>query len=336
MPHRPCCAAAPTAYHEGTPNESQHGTTLASTEVPTQRRAAIPSGSNTERKSTWSRVAVNYIEEYCSRIKREGHASVIDKPIVVGKHGAYSASYVPFEHTNTNARLVLVGTTPGHTHIKRAAELTATMLRARHSGQVIQREHKRQVEMGDPLARPNLLRMLDHFHIPALIGVADAATLWDDRFDTIQPLALLPLATTRRGLAFDGSFDEVLGVTLLREQFEALFLARLSQARREALYIAFGRIAWAALTHAAASGVIHRRQMLGMMPVPTRAGTMVRYFLREISAAQLSKHDPVRHRVAWLDDAHEQLAATLGALRNASRATDPQHPAPPASTGLAA
>lgn len=269
---------------------------------------------------------MNYIEEYCSRIKREGHVSVIDKPIVVGKHGAYSASYVPFEHTNTNARLVLVGTTPGHTHIKRAAELTAIMLRARQPGLVIQREHKRQVEMGDPLARPNLLRMLDHFLIPSLVGVPNAATLWDDRFDTIQPLALLPLATTRRGLAFDGSFDEVLDVTLLREQFEALFMARVRQARRDALYIAFGRTAWAALAHAATAGIIQPRQMLGMMPVPTRAGTMVRYFLREISAAQLSKNDPVRHRVTWLDDAHAQLAAALGALRVANAPRSAQSP----------
>lgn len=52
-----------------------------------------------------------------------------------------------------------------------------------------------------------------------------------------------------------------------------------------------------------------------MMPVPTRAGSMVRYFLREVGEADLSPNDPVRHRIAWLDAAHRAMEAGVERLR---------------------
>ncbi len=53
-----------------------------------------------------------------------------------------------------------------------------------------------------------------------------------------------------------------------------------------------------------------------MMPVPARAGSMVKYFLREVSADALSARDPVRHRTAWLDAAHDELVAAVRRRQN--------------------
>ncbi|MGO4765737.1 hypothetical protein AB4120_24665 [Cupriavidus sp. 2KB_3] len=260
----------------------------------------------------------NYIEEYCVRIRRGGARAIADKPVMVDQDGTYTMAYVPFEHRNADARLVLVSTTPGHTHVRLAASVTEELLLAHTPGRIIQRENKRRVELGGRLVRPNLIRMLDHFRVPELIGQPHAAALWNDGFDAIQPLALLPHATTRRGLAFDGPLDELLDVPMLRTVFESLFLARLGQCHRHALYIGLGRTAWAGLRHAAGLGLIDRGQMLGMMPVPARAGSMVRYFLREISAHDLSPNDPVRHRIAWLDAAHAEMEAGVRRVRAAT------------------
>jgi hypothetical protein len=260
----------------------------------------------------------NYIEEYCARIRRGGARAIADKPVMVDQDGTYTMAYVPFEQRNADARLVLVSTTPGHTHVRLAASVTEELLLAHTPGRSIQRENKRRVELGGRLVRPNLIRMLDHFRVPELIGQPHAAALWNDGFDAIQPLALLPHATTRRGLAFDGPLDELLDVPMLRAVFESLFLARLGQCHRQALFIGLGRTAWAGLRHAAGLGLIDRGQMLGMMPVPARAGSMVRYFLREITANDLSPNDPVRHRIAWLDAAHAEMEAGVRRVRAAT------------------
>ena len=258
----------------------------------------------------------NYIEEYCALIRRNGARGVAEKPVVVDQDGTYSMSYVPFEHRNDRARLVLVSTTPGHTHVRLAATVTEELLRDHTAGRTIQRENKRRVELGGRMVRPNLIRMLDHFRVPELIGQPHAAALWNDGFDSIQPLALLPYATTRRGLAFDGPLDELIDVPMLREVFEREFLNRLAQCRPDSLYIGLGRTAWAGLRHATGLGLLNRHQLLGMMPVPARAGSMVRYFLREVTARDLSPNDPVRHRMAWLDAAHEEMEAGIRRVRS--------------------
>ncbi|MGN5476639.1 hypothetical protein ACTMU2_05280 [Cupriavidus basilensis] len=57
---------------------------------------------------------------------------------------------------------------------------------------MIQRENKRRVELGGQLIRPNLIRMLDHFRAPELVGSAACrCALWNEGFDQFQPLALL-------------------------------------------------------------------------------------------------------------------------------------------------
>ncbi|MBY4896968.1 hypothetical protein [Cupriavidus sp. AU9028] len=249
----------------------------------------------------------SYIEEYCARIRRGGAPAVIAQPVVVDSEGAYRMSYVPFEHTNATARLVLVSLTPGHMHVRLAAQTTETLLRSHAAERVIECENKRQVELGGPLVRPNLVRMLDHFGIPALLGLHGASALWEESFHLLQPLALLPHAATRRGLAFDGSFEEMMSVTIYRHAYQQLFLDRLARIHPEAVCIAFGRTAWAGLGHAVEQGVLKREQLLGMMPVPARAGSMVRYFLGQIAPEALSPNDPVRHRTAWLDGARQEL-----------------------------
>ncbi len=266
-------------------------------------------------------ILANYIEEYCARIRRGGVRGIAEKPVVIDQDGTYVMSYVPFEHRNEGARLILVSTTPGHTHVRLAAALTEELLRSHTPGRVIQREHKRRVELGGRMVRPNLIRMLDHFRVPELIGQPHAAALWNDGFDTIQPLALLPHATTRRGLTFDGSLEEMLEVPMLRIVFDSLFLSSLRQGRTDALYVGLGRTAWAGLQHAASLGALKRSQLIGMMPVPARAGSMVRYFLREIGERDLSSNDPVRHRMGWLDTAHAEMEAGVRRIRAAAAPT---------------
>lgn len=253
----------------------------------------------------------NYLEEYCACIRRGSATAVIDKPVLVDRVGIYAMSYVPFEHSHADARLVLVSTTPGHMHVKLAAELTERLLQRRAPGRTIQRENKRQVELGGRLVRPNLIRMLDYFGIAQLVGLPGAAALWDEGFERLQPLALLPYATTRRGLAFDGDLEELLAVPMLRAVFEERFLGALARTHGEALCIAVGRTAWSALGHAVDRGLLQRWQLLGMLPVPARAGSMVKYFLGEVTGAELSPRDPVRHRTTWLDAAHAEMVMAV-------------------------
>ncbi len=302
--HAPPAAANSTAvFAAARPRSYDQGT----------KTRALLLGISTGRDAEGVSILASYFEEYCARILRGGAVGVIASPVLVQHDAIHSASYVPFEHRNPGARLALVSLTPGHTHVRLAAELTARLLATQRPGRAIQCENKREVELGGALIRPNLIRMLDHFQLPRLLGIAAAASLWSEAFDLLQPLALLPHATTRRGQVFDGALAALLDVPMLRAIYDEHFLGLLPRLPVDMLYLGLGRTAWAGLLHAAALGLLPRRQLLGMLPVPARAGNMVRYFLREIHAHELSGNDPVRHRLPWLDAARAELEAAISA-----------------------
>jgi hypothetical protein len=73
----------------------------------------------------------NYIEEYCARIRRGGARGLAEKPVVIGQDNIYAMHYVPYEHWNNSARLVIVSTTPGHTHVRLAATVTEELLQTK-------------------------------------------------------------------------------------------------------------------------------------------------------------------------------------------------------------
>jgi hypothetical protein len=257
----------------------------------------------------------NYIEEYCARIRRGGARGLAEKPVVIGQDNIYAMHYVPYEHWNNSARLVIVSTTPGHTHVRLAATVTEELLQTQAPGPRIQRENKRRVELGGRMVRPNLIRMLDHFRVPALISQPDATSLWDEEgFDSIQPLALLPHATTRRGLTFDGPLDELLDTPMLRDVFQREFLDRLPQYPGRPLH------------RTRAHGMVRARtrRPSGAAPPATTAGHDARPHTGRQHGALLPArgpgsrpfpNDPVRHRIAWLDAAHREMEAGVERLR---------------------
>lgn len=255
-----------------------------------------------------------YFEEFCGRIKRDGASAVIHNPVVVNHTGVYRMTYVPFEYANTQARLILVSSTPGYTHHKLACKLTAQLLTQKAGEIVILRENKRQAELGGGTIRLNLIRMLDHFRIGHRFGLSDASALWDHGFCHLQPVALLPLSTTKRGIPFAGGLPEILSVPMLAQAFQSLFMARLRLIHPDAVYVALGQCAWSGLQHAVSQGFVRQDQLVGMLPSPARSGSTLDYFLRNLSLGQMAELKLRRHHIEWLDAAHAGITASLERL----------------------
>lgn len=264
----------------------------------------------------------SYFKEFCSRLKRESASGVIKRPVIVDQNDIYRLAYVPFEYVNTCARLVLVNTTPGPRHMRLACELTCRLLSERTPGRVIQRENKRQADLGGSTVRPNLIRMLDHFGIGSFFGLGNAAAFWGEGSQYLQTLALLPVVTTKRGLPFTGALAEILTAPVLARSFESLFLDRLSALSPDAVYLAVGRCAWEGLQHAVEQSCLRKPQLIGMLPAPTRAGSMVNYFVGELALKDMTPNDPVRHRVAWLDAARTEVEASIERLRRSGQPSE--------------
>jgi hypothetical protein len=129
---------------------------------------------------------------------------------------------------------------------------------------------------------------------------------------------------------FNGSFEEVLRVNLLRAEFETYFVAPLTKISRDALYVALGRTPFDALLHCIERGVIKEHQVLGALAHPSGSGgSQVAVYLGEKSADDLHPADPVRARAAWLRSAYVRMRTSTDRLHASaarSRRTKPGAP----------
>ncbi|KPF96243.1 hypothetical protein IP86_17595 [Rhodopseudomonas sp. AAP120] len=235
-------------------------------------------------------------------------------PLLLGAEGRYSIEYVPFDHVNAEAELVIVGITPGPTQRDEAYDEAGRLLRRGAADEDILRAVKKFAAFGGASMRPNLERMIDALGIMTLVGGGRAAELWQGRSHLLHATSVVPHAAFVGGKPFAGSFEEVLRVDLLRRCFEHDFLPTLSLLRRDAYYVGLGPTPAAALSFAADEKLIDRNRILGWLAHPSKqAGSQVSVYLGEKKISELNPKDPVRNRAGALVAAAEELRKDLRA-----------------------
>lgn len=87
-----------------------------------------------------------------------------------------------FNYTNANAKIVIVGITPGNSQLANSREEKSL------------REIKQENAFAGNM-RPNLIAMLNHIGINDLLGIRSCETLWGEDFDQVEMTSLLKDAT---------------------------------------------------------------------------------------------------------------------------------------------
>lgn len=220
------------------------------------------------------------------------------------KHRLY---YVPFEHKNPAARLVVVGITPGPNQLELAIQ-AVQRLKTLPAAQ-LQAEVKRQAAFGSSSMRPNLLKMLSHFRTAERLGIGAETDLWGSAWPMFQTASVVPHAAFELNgdgaeKMFNGKFSEVLASPVLKRCFEAEFLPLVRAMNRSAVWVGLGPTPRAALEWCAEQGLLDQRQVASFAHPSTSAGSQVGYFVRERSRASFNPKDPVLKRCDWLDEAY--------------------------------
>lgn len=218
--------------------------------------------------------------------------------------------YVPVEHVNVRARLVLVGITPGPTQIPLARSVAREHLLSGAPDEEVLVKAKQAAAFAGMRDRIN--QMLDHFQIPRLLGLGAASDLWGSEFRHLYPTSLVPNAAFKGVAYFNGPFESILTVPLLREQFEMHFVPSLSLIPKEAVFIAMGPVVQEGLSWCVDRGLIRRQQLLGYFPHASgRSGSQFGYFMRQKRLSDLKPKDPVRYRARDLDAAYDAIAKNI-------------------------
>src|SRR3546814_1861362 len=88
-----------------------------------------------------------------------------------------SVHYAPFDYLNRDARVIILGITPGRQQARMATERFGARLRAGDTLKDALRSAKGYASFGGDM-RSRLVRMLDRFRVNAYLGIASCASLW--------------------------------------------------------------------------------------------------------------------------------------------------------------
>jgi hypothetical protein len=254
------------------------------------------------------------LDDYRDIILRSGSAAIDSDEVVIGTEGKFSLRYIPFEHVARQAKIVIVGITPGTTQLKEAYDAFRSRAMAGCSDEEARAAAKQKGAFAGSM-RTNLVRMLGHFGIHHRLGIASAADLWGCAAAMLHSTSVVPHAAFEKGKMFNGSFRVIMASTLLRKSFEKDFILSLELLPDDAYFIGLGPTPLDALSHCADVRVIERGRILGMLPHPSgSSGSQVPYFLKEVSLDQLHENNPIRNRAAKLDAAYERMSEAVSRM----------------------
>jgi hypothetical protein len=255
----------------------------------------------------------NYqFENYRALIKNAPHFStttLLPDSFLLKKEGKISIYYAPFEYVNENAKIVIVGITPGLQQAANALNAAKAELEKGNSSEDILKAVKSAASFSGPM-RTNLISMLDHVGIHEKLGIPSTELLFTSHAHLVQMASILKNPVFVDGGNYSGS-PLMLKTPLLRESIQEFFVTEICNKLKTSLFIPLGPKVTEALEWLALQGFIDENQILSGVLHPAGSNNeRIAYFLGNKPKDQLStKTNPDS-----IDKGKRELLAKIGAI----------------------
>jgi len=217
-------------------------------------------------------------------------------------------AYAPFDFINRNARIVIVGITPGRQQMRNAIQECRRQLRAGCATAAALEAAKNHASFSGPM-RQNLVDMLDAIGVARLLGLASTASLWAGDANLVHFTSALRYPVFVDGANYSGT-PAMTGVPMLWDLLETALVEEM-RTLPDALWVPLGPKVGEALTVMAEKTGVPREQILDGLPHPSGASAeRVAYFLGRKPRALLS----AKTNADRLDAAKSDLTAKMKKL----------------------
>lgn len=228
--------------------------------------------------------------------------------LLLAQEGPLSAYYAPIEWRNLQAKVILVGITPGKTQANNALAEARRQLSAGAATQEVLR-HAKQTGAFSGTMRPNLVALMDCIGLPRVLGIRSCADLFGTASHLLQSASVLPFPVFLNGENYNGTPD-ITRTPLLRELMLAHFLPMVRELPH-AVLIPLGPVPAKALAWLVQQGHVSGHRVLEGLPHPSGAnGERIAYFLGRKNRNELS----AKTDAAKLDAARTQLISAVAGL----------------------
>lgn len=245
-------------------------------------------------------------DQFAPAIRAGAHAD--DARLRLAAEGNLEVFYAPFEAVNPEARLVLVGITPGRVQSTNALAEAKRQVDAGASSADAMRRAKQVGAFSGPM-RANLVALLDHIGLARWLGMATCAQLFADKAALLQTASVLQFPVFLDGENYNGNPDPMRSPMLRRMVSE--HFGRLGKDLPRAVFVPLGPVPTKVMDALVKDGHFRAEQVLPGLPHPSGANAeRIQYFLGRKSAALLS----AKTNAASLDAAREQLRSKVSLL----------------------
>lgn len=224
--------------------------------------------------------------------------------LVMERLGDLTVEYAPFCHIERDAKLVIVGLTPGRTQAANALDTLAKSLRHRHPLTQALVEAKVYASFSGPM-RSNLVAMLDAIGVAQLYGRSSTMEFFHGA-GSVHFTSALRYPVYIGAKNYSGT-PNLLRHPILRRMIDS-FLAEEAEVLLGATWIALGSHAEAALLHLCENHRLRRDNILIGLPHPSGANAeRIAYFLDRKPKSELSP----KTNAARLDECKARLISQV-------------------------
>ncbi|MHB1539286.1 MAG: hypothetical protein ACYCUM_10060 [Solirubrobacteraceae bacterium] len=191
--------------------------------------------------------------------------------------GPIEVFYTPFDHVNEQARVTLVGITPGWHQMRAAYETARDLLKRTVPDERVLATTSDTAGFSGPM-RTNLLAMLDGIGVAGCLGIASSAALFAERADLRHGTSAIRYAAFVGGENYTGSRPALLSLPLFRSYVLDVLADELERVPGS-IVIPLGRSVESAITLLIDAGKLDRGRCCLGFPHPSGGnGHRVRQF----------------------------------------------------------
>ncbi|AWH45374.1 hypothetical protein [Stenotrophomonas sp. ZAC14A_NAIMI4_1] len=246
------------------------------------------------------------LDRFRSAILNAAPSDGIAPDLLISRSGQLETYYAPFEHVNTDARVVLVGITPGLFQAQKALEQLRIGLRSGLSDAEALRTAKEVASFSGPM-RTALVQMLDCVGLHAALGLGSCAELFTGASDQVHYTSALRNPVLASGQNYTGN-PAILRTPYLRSMAEE-WLGDEARQLPDALWVPLGKEPTAVLRSFVAQGLIQSDCLLDGLPHPSGANAeRIAYFLGRKQREHLS----AKTKADTIDAARDELMRKVG------------------------
>jgi hypothetical protein len=176
-------------------------------------------------------------DQFAPAIRAGAHAD--DSRLPLASDRGLEVFYAPFEAVNPQARLVLVGITPGRVQATNALAEANRQLDAGASHAEAMRRARQVGAFSGPM-RSNLISLLDHIGLARWLGVRTSAELFSNRAELLQTASVLQFPVFINGENYNGTPDPLRTPVLQRMVHE--HFGKLGRALPRAVFVPLGPV----------------------------------------------------------------------------------------------